>query len=69
MTYDDIVCPRCKKDRDVSFVGLTENKHNLSFVCNFCKLFFEVKDEGGYLPSKTRILGEKYPPLGGLSFS
>ena len=69
MVYSDIVCPECKKGNLVTYNGLTEDKKGLSFFCHFCKIFFKIDDEGGYLPSKTRILGEKYPPLKGLSFS
>ena len=69
MIYSDIVCPKCGKSKSITYNGLTEDKKGLNFFCHFCNIFFDIDDEGGYLPNKTRILGEKFPPLEGLSFS
>ncbi|MEA2113474.1 MAG: hypothetical protein U9P63_02350 [Patescibacteria group bacterium] len=69
MAYSDIVCPKCKEGKLVSFNGLSKNKKGLNFTCHSCKISFKVEDEGGYLPSKINILNTKFPSLEGLSFS
>ena len=69
MKYSEIICPKCKTGDSISFNELTEDKHGLNFTCHSCKISFNVNDKGGYLPSKVGILGEKFPPLKGLSFS